>query len=251
MKTTAKILILFVTLLLGEIINAQPCTPDTNFPGKQGTLPEALERSIVNTPYSAVIQFKAPADTTATVGGQNIVVTVDSLRITQVIGLPAGYSYECHNANCMVLGGGVGCAKITGTPLPNQTGTYPLKVVVKLRGKFPLFGIPVQIPESLQYDTNFRYSIVIGYNTGLRQWQTSPPMVVYPNPANTEVNIELGSAIKEDGIIRIMDLNGRVVRTEKLSAYQTKIQTADLSKGMYMLEVQAIQGTYHSRIRIE
>jgi hypothetical protein len=251
MKNFTNILFLFILITAAKISQAQPCMPDTAFPGTQGILPAELEKTIVNVPYTAIIQYKAPADTNATVAGAVVKVTVDSLRITEVIGLPANFTYACHNANCMILGGKVGCAKITGTATPAQVGTYPLKVVVKLRGRFPLFGLPIQIPESLQYDTNTRYAIVIGYNTGLRTLQASSPMVLYPNPSNGHVQITLGSAIKEEGIIEVRDLSGRSVYRAKMEYFDKVLDLSHLPKGLYLLEVNAIQGNYRSRLRLD
>ncbi len=251
MKRFAKILFFILTVLGINEATAQPCTPDNNFPGTQGTLPESLEGAWVNQPYSAIIQFKAPLDTSAIFNGTPITIRVDSLRITGVLGLPSGFSYECHNASCMVNGGQVGCAKITGTPTSIQVGSYPLKVVVKLRGKITSFIIPIQIPESLQYDTNYRYTIVIGQNMGLHRLQSAPPLLIYPNPSSTHLNIELGSAIAEDGEIKLRDLQGREVLSQKLTNRVTTIETAAFKKGLYILQVNARQGIYQSRVYIE
>lgn len=251
MKKFTNILFLFVLITAAKVSQSQPCKPDTAFPGTQGILPAELEKTIVNVPYTAIIKYKAPADTNATVAGAVVKVTVDSLRITEVIGLPANFSYACHNANCMILGGTVGCAKISGTATPAQVGTYPLKVVVKLRGRFPFFGLPIQIPESLQYDTNTRYAIVIGYNTGLRKLQASSPMVLYPNPSTGHIQITLGSAMKEEGVIEVRDLSGRSVHRAKLEHYDTDLDLSHLPKGLYLLEVSAIQGNYRSKLQLE
>ncbi len=251
MKTTAKILFLFLSVSVASVLYAQTCTPMTNFPSSQGTYPLEMDRAIIHETYSAIIHYKAPTDTTGTVGGQTITVTVDSLRITNVLGLPAGFTYECHNANCMVSGGGVGCVKITGAPTPSQIGTYPLKVIVKMRGRFPLFGLPVQIPESLQYDTNFRYTLVVGYHTALNKIQASTPMIVYPNPAKDEVNIQLGSAIKEEGFVYVRDLQGKIVLMKKLDSHEITLNTQQLPRGLYLLEVQALQGSYRNRLMLE
>jgi hypothetical protein len=92
---------------------------------------------------------------------------------------------------------------------------------------------------------------VIGYNTGLRTLQASSPMVVYPNPSNGHVQITLGSAIKEEGIIEVRDLNGRSVFRAKMEHFDTALDLSHLPKGLYLLEVNAIQGNYRSRLRLD
>jgi len=61
---------------------------------------------------------------------------------------------------------------------------------------------------------------------------------VYPNPARNLVYINLGSTTEEEAVLRLLDINGRVVRNEKMPAghqiYQLNIQ--DLIQGMYILQ---------------
>ena len=63
-------------------------------------------------------------------------------------------------------------------------------------------------------------------------------MHLYPNPARNVVYINLGSTTEEEAVIRLLDMNGRVVRNEKMSAghqiYELNIH--DLVQGMYVLQ---------------
>jgi len=65
-----------------------------------------------------------------------------------------------------------------------------------------------------------------------------PNMHLYPNPARNVVYINLGSTTEEEAVIRLLDINGRVVRNEKMPAghqiYQLNIH--DLVQGMYVLQ---------------
>jgi hypothetical protein len=69
--------------------------------------------------------------------------------------------------------------------------------------------------------------------------------VIYPNPAENQLNIILNSEIPEYGIqLRIAGLSGRV---EKEVSYQTsgkslKIGVEDLRPGIYFLYIQSVGG---------
>ncbi len=249
MKMFAKIGILIVSVLVYANLKAQVCTPDESISISQGTFPEALPQAIIHEPYSSIIQFKAPLDTPASYLGRSVNVKIDLLQITNVIGMPSGFTYECNTPDCRVVGGGVGCAKITGNPTHDERGSYPLKVVVKVTGRIMLF-IPIPIPEPLQYDTNFQYTLHVGYHTGISD-QAAPILMMYPNPAKGEVNIELGKAIKENGIVSINDLSGREVLREKLSDYRQKIDVSSLNKGLYLMHITSVQGSFSSRLYID
>ena len=59
---------------------------------------------------------------------------------------------------------------------------------------------------------------------------------VYPNPANDVINVSYADAI--DGVT-ITDLNGRVVKQVVLGVNEAQINIADLSQGVYILNVSA------------
>ncbi len=65
-----------------------------------------------------------------------------------------------------------------------------------------------------------------------------PKMHLYPNPARDVVYINLGSTTEEEAVIRLLDINGRVVHNEKMPAghqiYQLNVH--DLVQGMYVLQ---------------
>lgn len=111
-------LVLFA-FMAGEV-NAQ-CTPDTDIQGLYGPTPqEGLPPAYVGEPYEAVISLKIPSDTTITV-----TFMVDSLVLTDVQGLPPGYSYSCSPPSCSFPGGDYGCILISGITFDNGlAGNY-------------------------------------------------------------------------------------------------------------------------------
>jgi hypothetical protein len=78
----------------------------------------------------------------------------------------------------------------------------------------------------------------IAKNTGLR---------VFPNPTNGNVTLSFFAADNEDVVINVIDLNGRVLRSEanKNLAYgytDHTLNTSDLSAGVYIVNVSSSKG---------
>jgi hypothetical protein len=70
-------------------------------------------------------------------------------------------------------------------------------------------------------------------------------LTIYPNPATDHLNIRASQPIQE---ITIVDLNGRLVYSEKTSDLNTTIQVGMLSTGVYMVHVQTEQDTFRRKI---
>lgn len=64
--------------------------------------------------------------------------------------------------------------------------------------------------------------------------------LVYPNPANNTLTVELKSALTERGILSINDIAGRLLLTKNINAAQNKIQLniQHLPAGRYFLTIQ-------------
>jgi hypothetical protein len=62
---------------------------------------------------------------------------------------------------------------------------------------------------------------------------------VYPNPASSFVNITLGSKVVESGLVEIMDVTGRVLNSQVITAGQTiaTIDISDLASGSYLVKL--------------
>ena len=65
---------------------------------------------------------------------------------------------------------------------------------------------------------------------------------VYPNPANDQVNVDLGEAI--DGTIKIYSSTGELVRSRTLNRQQrfNQIAVRDLPAGLYVINVTTKKG---------
>ncbi|MCK5148939.1 T9SS type A sorting domain-containing protein, partial [bacterium] len=63
-------------------------------------------------------------------------------------------------------------------------------------------------------------------------------LYIYPNPARTMVNVNLGSPSEKDGRFEIIDMNGRMVHNEQVpSGYQIyQLNVQSLYRGFYMIQ---------------
>jgi hypothetical protein len=89
--------------------------------------------------------------------------------------------------------------------------------------------------------------------TGITEEAAITSIKVYPNPFNTQFNIEFeASGSNEPVVLTLYDITGRLVRfsTESTVSGTNKV-TIDMAQeaaGMYILNLQ--QGTYSSRFRL-
>jgi hypothetical protein len=73
---------------------------------------------------------------------------------------------------------------------------------------------------------------------------------MYPNPSKNNVNIDLPSQI-ENGIVKIYDSLGRVVKNKSISKTDNQIATEDLTTGAYMVVVRTEYGNSTKTLLIE
>ncbi len=74
--------------------------------------------------------------------------------------------------------------------------------------------------------------------------------VIYPNPANATLNVELKEAT-EPALIQIYSINGALVYTDRSREKSLSVPTQALSNGMYVLKVTTAQSVSSKRFVIE
>ncbi|HRH64794.1 MAG TPA: T9SS type A sorting domain-containing protein [Bacteroidia bacterium] len=233
-----KLLFLFVFALGVSSSGYSQCVPDTNITHNvSGIYPDSatgLPHAVVGVPYLTDMQFSIPTDTMY--AGQPAVL--DSIRITYMTGLPAGFTYTCTPPNCIFPGGATSCIQITGTaPTSGMVGSYPIVVGLRVSGR--LYGIIAQ-----QIDTsNSNYTIVIDNNTAIATLVPTAFQVSQnkPNPFHGKTEITVSGPTSEELKIKVCDLLGNVLRNETAivpkgisSIYLT---SDELSPGIYLYTI--------------
>lgn len=232
----------FFSLLLVSIAISfsgySQCVPDTSITHNvTGIYPDSatgLPHAFVGTSYVADIHLCVPA--TTTYAGQS--VTVDSVRVTAVTGLPSGFTYSCTPSNCIFPGGATSCFQITGNaPTAGMIGNYPLEVSLKVSGR--LLGI---IPQQVD-TTNGNYTIVIDDNIGVATLVPSTFQVSQnkPNPFFGKTDVIVSSPVSETIQIKVSDLIGNVLQTQSLRLPKgnntVALTSEELRPGIYLYTI--------------
>jgi hypothetical protein len=83
----------------------------------------------------------------------------------------------------------------------------------------------------------FRYAndIYVSSKTILNQEQLD--FNIFPNPARDEIQLSLNSEIKDEYIVQIFDLTGRLLSTSDVTSKSTRINTTALNQGLYIIRL--------------
>ena len=173
-----KKFLLTLTLAIAFIgANAQ-CTPDAQFilPGIYPDSATGLSSAIVGQSYDEVITIISPTDTSVVIFGQSIPVTVQTIELISVTGLPASFSYDCETANCTFSGGSTSCAVLTSSsPTVAEVGLHQIIMNTTTTVDAGLFGIQNQ-EDVIDY-----YYINVANTTSVinssRYWQFSSQII--------------------------------------------------------------------------
>ncbi|MCF8255345.1 MAG: T9SS type A sorting domain-containing protein [Bacteroidia bacterium] len=236
MKKLILSIIVFCALSLATNLFAQ-CTPDPNLK-TTAILPEVIDSAMVGVPYSQVIQYFITKDTTVYVAqlGTTVNATIDTLWITDVVGLPNGFTYACHNADCKITGGSSGCAVLTGTATTGQGGIYPLLVLITIRATAMIGPLPIS---QMVSDTNGRYALVVKGATGNSEIAKDDEMVLYPNPVKNELQVYV-PALNGNGKYVIKNIQGQLVAEGNMASNREVSHiTIQEKTGIYFIEIRS------------
>jgi hypothetical protein len=212
--------------------NAQLCTPDTTIK-VPGFYPSKLADGSVGVAYNQIVMILSFKDTSAIVGGSKQKVTIDSLKLTKVIGLPTGMGYVCYEPRCIYLPSAVRCIKLNGTP--TQSGLFPLKFAVtayaKLNGFFPV----------AQPDTIKEFSILVTGNSASVVSNDIQKLTVYPNPSSHIIYVAHASGSKP----MMTQITGALVSLAWREENGVWVaNTQHLSSGVYQVSVGGVNRTW-------
>ena len=94
---------------------------------------------------------------------------------------------------------------------------------------------------NMRLDT-FSFTSVLGTNDFL-----SSKFAVYPNPVNNIINFSNEANAIVD-MVEMTDLNGRVVKSQKVNATEGQISVSDLATGIYLMRINTDQGVATKKI---
>ena len=121
--------LLTLSLAIATIFASAQCTPDSQFsvPGIYPDSTTGLSPAYVGQAYNEVITIITPLDTSVVYNGNTIAVTILTIELTSVTGLPASFSYDCEGGNCTFDGGVTSCAVLSSSsPDVSELGLHQI-----------------------------------------------------------------------------------------------------------------------------
>ena len=217
------------------------CTPDPQYT-LVGIYPDSvtgLPNAIVGQPYDEIITLISPTDTSTVLFGQTIPVTVQTIELTSVTGLPASFSYDCENPNCTFLGGSTSCA-ILSSPSPNiaETGLHQIIMNTTTTVDAGLFGFQTQddIIDYYYINVTNATSVVNQFND-----LTFELKDIFPNPLNSNAKIQFISGYSADIIFSVFNHLGEKIEEKNIAANRgindIEISANDYANGMYLYSI--------------
>ncbi len=218
-----RIFNLVLILVLTIASKAQICTPDSNLK-VDGIFPVVLPHAQLSLAYEQTITVRLFKDTTAKFGTATIPVTIDSMLVLGIVGMPPGLTYNCLTSNCRFLPRVNTCVKISGTP--NVADSFPIKIAVRTFGKSGSFPLPPQT------DTIRQYYIVVDGKVGIGKSQKSK-WNLSPNPV---ASICIIPKIKLATAPQVFDILGKNVNvTYVYEGNDVILHTEKLASGTYFV----------------
>lgn len=237
--------ILIICLVLAAFVtktNAQ-CTPDPNL-NSTGFSPAELPYSYVGTQYNQVLSFKAPRDTVAYVNGNLVNVVIDSVIMIDLKGIPTNFSYQCLS-RCAILGGGKGCALLTGQADSSQVGAYRIEIF--LNTYYHLRDFPTIRQNRIDSGDSYQFRIFLPTGLGSIFPADAPVEIkAYPNPAKNNINLDLSSLPHHtNGTYTVIDALGRTVTEDSFNNnLAPAINIANYQNGLYKCMIKTEEGVY-------
>jgi hypothetical protein len=72
-------------------------------------------------------------------------------------------------------------------------------------------------------------------SVGVNEVENNLGLRVFPNPSNEVINISLNKEVSAS--LTLLDVSGKVVKTQSLNGISTSINTASLNSGVYFVTI--------------
>ena len=254
---TKKITLLFLLAFISiKLVNAQ-CSPNNIY--TKLVTPDTvtnLPADSVSKSYSTNLYTYSPVDTTVSVSGTSYFVTIDTLTLVQINGLPAGLTYQTDQPYWK--GGFHGCVNINGTVTNHSlVGTHKLLFIVRIHTTYQYSVIPpISIPFTLK-DTLIGYKINVLEPSGVDNKIISKFDLSQntPNPFKGKTEIIVNSPNSQDVNFNVYNLLGQPVYNEKIKAKsgENKISfnSSNLKSGIYFYQISNGLSTITKKMTID
>ena len=243
-----KLLLLLTFAFVAIFVNAQStngCAPESQYTAA-GIYPDTalgLSPAYVDQSYIQNITIITPLDTNVDILGQSVGVTVDSIMLTSVTGLPPNFGYACNPPNCSFPGGTAKCAELYSTVDPVQADI----------GVYDIVFETTSYASNVPFVGNFEQDDVIDYYY-IEIFPATTTSIInrfdnttfelkgsYPNPVVNQAKIQFISGTAETIVFKIYNLLGEEIDSKVIlsSAGVNTIymNTSSYSEGIYLYSI--------------
>lgn len=244
-----KQLLFTAMIAIGTAAYAQfpQCNP-ANYPTNVGlsthpdsawVYPDALPIAETGQPYYEVIYFKFQEHVTTVIGGSTVTLNFDSAEITNVTGLPSGFSRKTNKSPLADVfdGGEIGCLAVYGTS--NVSDLYN-----------PILDLTIYVSTPPPFTTSFTEDTVIDdFVLVVTDTVDYPPLSIvegissksisfYPNPADRQFYVSLESSKNEAVFFTVTNLLGEEVLSNRWNitsgSNKMLVDVTNLQEGVYI-----------------
>ena len=218
------------------------CTPDPQFTSV-GIYPDSstfrAASAIVGQPYNQVITIITPTDTTVDLFGQQIPVTIETIELTSVTGLPVSFSYDCATPNCIFLGGSTSCAVLLSPgPTSTEIGSHQIIMNTTTTVDAGIFGEQIQndVVDYYYIDVTNATSIINQFNDLSFELKD-----ISPNPVNNNAKIQFILGNSAEIVFTLFNYLGVKIEEKNIAATRgindIEIYANDYANGMYLYSI--------------
>lgn len=234
--------LLTLSLAIATIFAIAQCTPDSQFsaPGIYPDSVTGLSSAYVGQAYNEIITIITPLDTTVMYNGIPIAVTIQTIELTSVTGLPASFSYDCEAGNCTFDGGATSCAVLSSpSPDVSELGSHQIIMNTTTTADAGI-GIPITQDDVIDY---YYIEVLNGTTSTLNQFNdlTFELKGVFPNPAVNNAKIQFISGTPEAVTFKVYNLLGEEIESQFINSQRgvntINVNTTSYSEGMYLYSI--------------
>tara|TARA_B100000780_G_scaffold260923_1_gene212999 strand:+ start:1949 stop:2740 length:792 start_codon:yes stop_codon:yes gene_type:complete len=236
------------------------------FPPEGSTF--SADSSIVNLPnafigqnYNETISFYSTE--TLVIEGIDFELEFVSATITS-FSSPLGMDYNCNIADCAFIPNVEGEVSLSG--IPSEVGEYTLDIIADIVISIDILGevaftVPYTTGDNALLDlalagdnsalNSFIPTFILNVesNVGVEELANLSDVVVYPNPATTDVTFELTS-VNENTNVQIFDLLGNLVYKSTYSKDILMVNTSNFTNGVYIYKLSSDKNSVVGRLVI-
>ncbi len=243
MKKTLLFLTFAFVIAFASAQSSSGCSPDPQYTSA-GIYPDTatgLAAGYVGQNYIQNITIITPLDTSIDVLGQTVGVTIDSIVLTSVIGLPSGFDYTCDPPNCQFPGGSTKCAELYSTTAPDASLIGVHDIVFETSSyasNVPFVGTYVQ-DDVIDY----YYIEIFAATSTINQFDNTTFELkgVYPNPSVNQAKIQFVSGAPADMVFKMYNLLGEEIESQIISSSigvnTIYVNTSSYADGVYLYSI--------------